>query len=226
MPGIPKQKTAIGYYVGPINNDPTPRDIGDPAKARVETLKWLKGEGAVPEQFNILLPDDEEALDHYRKDLWLHPERTATLGRGVHQFIAEAGDAEKVRLKSEQNRRQRATREQTQKAAKDGVKVRLIGKAKWEKYALKCPRREDDTLKEMATRIQRHLLERGWAPFKISENELQALCDECDTARQDVRLWKDIPTVERNEMGYFPSHDTIVRFLGNPDKRKRQRKTL
>jgi len=227
MPRIQKQKIAIGYQVRPIKKTSTPRDIGDPARARVDTLKWLKGEGPVPEQFNILLQDDEEALDHYRKDLWVHPERAATPGRGVHQFIAEAGAAEKDLLKSEQNRRQRATREQTQKAANDGVKVRLEGRDKWEGYARKCNRGEDETLNEMAIRIQRKLLDLGWAPFRISEHELQSLCDECAMERQDVRLWRDIPKVDRKkDMWYFPSHNIIVRFLANPDKRERKRKSL
>ena len=103
MPSTKKQKFAIGYQVLPSKTS-TPVDIGDPAKARVDTLKWLKGEAPVPEQFNILLPDDEEALDHYRKDLWVHPERAATLGKSAHQFIAEAGSAVNGLLKSEQKR--------------------------------------------------------------------------------------------------------------------------
>lgn len=226
MPGIGKQKIAIGYQVRPIKKASTPRDIGDPAKARIDTLKWLKGEGPVPEHFSLLFPDDEEALEDYKKDLWVHPERAKVDASAAYQFIAEAGDAEKDLLKSEQNRRQRATREQTHKAANDGVKVRLIGKAKWEKYARKCNRGEDETLKEMATRVQRKLLELGWVPFKISENELQSLCDECDIDRQEVRFWKDIPMCDREGMGYFPSHDTIVRFLGAPDKMERKRKSL
>ena len=81
-----------------------PRDIGDPAKARGDTLKWLKGEGPAPEHFSLLFPDDEEALNDYKKDLWVHPERAKADAFAAYQFIAEAGDGMKDLLKSDQIR--------------------------------------------------------------------------------------------------------------------------
>lgn len=92
MPSIKKQK----------NRASKPRDIGNPAKARVDTIKWLKGEGPVPEHFALLFPDDEEVLDNYKKDLWVHPERAKADAVAAYQFIAE--DPMKDLLKYEQTR--------------------------------------------------------------------------------------------------------------------------
>jgi len=200
MPSIKKPKIALGYHSSKTS---TPRDIGDPAKARVDTLKWLKGEAPVPEQFNLLLPDDEEALDRYRKDLWVHPERAATLGKSAHQFIAEAGAAEKDLLKSEQTRRQRATRAQTQAAAIKNAQIRLKDAGKWHEFARQVFARDgDETLREMATRIQDICCERGWVPF---EDRQDSHSDDFD-----------------DDTGYYPSLDTIIRFLRSLAKNQPQ----
>lgn len=204
MPGIGKQKIAIGYQVRPIKKTSTPRDIGDPAKARIDTLKWLKGEGPVPEHFSLQFPDDEEALEDYKKDLWVHPERAKADASAAYQFIAEAGDAEKDLLKSEQNRRQRATREQTQEAAFHGVLVRQKDSEKWRDVARKVlGRGGDETLLQIATRIQEELLVAGW----VRKAE-----------------WNDLSKTDRldPDTGYVPSVDVIVRFLRNLTKTQRQ----
>ena len=87
-----------------------PRDIGDPEKARVDTLKWLKGEGPSPEQFelqqfNILLPEDKEVSARFRKDIYReHPERFHEIGPSARGFLYEVEEAEKEMLRLEQER--------------------------------------------------------------------------------------------------------------------------
>lgn len=84
-----------------VNKANAHRDIGDPRRARVETLKWLKGEGPRPEeQFGLLLPEDEEIFERFTKGLWPSAEPDAKLGSDGVRFLLGAEDAQKDLLKS------------------------------------------------------------------------------------------------------------------------------
>lgn len=81
-----------------------PVDIGDPAQARVDTIKWLKGEGPQLEHYRLVSPDDDEVLDRFQEDLWVHPDRATGLGKLAVQFLLGAEGARRDLLKSSQAR--------------------------------------------------------------------------------------------------------------------------
>lgn len=100
--------------------------------------------------------------------------------------------------------KQRDTHEQTQEAALRGVLVRQKDSEKWRDFArMVLDRGGNETLLQMATRIQEELLEAGWVP---------------------KAEWKNLSKTERRDTdtGYVPSVDVIVRFLRNPTKTQRQ----
>jgi hypothetical protein len=144
---MPKRKKMKKRDARLVKNARAPRDIGDPRKARVETLKWLKGDGPMPEQFNLLLPDDGEALDRFREDLWVHPDRVAELGKPGGQFPFEAEATRKDMVESEAARLKAEVTELEPKA-KVGAKVigggRARGLANAEAQAALCLKWERD----------------------------------------------------------------------------------
>lgn len=97
---MPKHKNLKKGKARLVKNASAPRDIGDPRRARVDTLKWLKGEGLRPEQFGLLFPEDEEMFERFTKDLWVSAEPDAKLGTHGVRFLLGAEDAQKDLLKS------------------------------------------------------------------------------------------------------------------------------
>lgn len=77
---------AIGLYILPKAKKPNPRraksvntpmDIGDPAKARAVTLKWLDEDGPPPaEHMCLLFPDDTERVERLSKKFFVSPDQT------------------------------------------------------------------------------------------------------------------------------------------------------
>ncbi len=111
MPRIQKQKVAIGYLQ--IEKTSTPRDIGNPAKARVDTLKWMKkGEGPVPElQLCAQIRDDDEVVDHFLENTLRHPESLTDIGEFGTRFLFEVEEAQKELMRhSQANLRSRLRR--------------------------------------------------------------------------------------------------------------------
>jgi len=72
-----------------------PRDTGDPAIARIETIKWLNGLGPEPAHKVMLFPDDQGAWDRYRD---------ARARQQGPEFDLSVEDARRILLTSSQHR--------------------------------------------------------------------------------------------------------------------------